>query len=580
MGAVINTLPFNRVKQLQTFFRYAHHRDNRRLGDLLIAGGFVTSDILQQALLTNPHHDGARLGEWLIKQGLVPEQAVEQAICAQLGIPQVDLRGFDFEPHIFSLMPRSVAEQYGAIPLFEEGDHLAVAVGAIPGPAQLDALRFATQRKLWVARAEPDAIRRAIREQYSALDEEAALGSVDVEGPDTEEQQLWREAEQLAQQRPIVKMVESFLTEGIQRRASDIHILPYRDRVEVLLRIDGTLILFRTLARPLLPPVVSRIKILSRLNIAERRLPQDGRCRVKVGGDSVDLRISVIPAVFGESVVIRILSSKAGLRNVADIGFTPEDEARFINLLERSHGIFLVTGPTGSGKSTSLYAALQYVMRERVNVVTVEDPVEFELPGACQIQLLQAMEFGVAQTLRHILRHDPDVIMIGEMRDLETCQVALEAALTGHLVLSTLHTNDAPGAITRLSEIGIADYLIRSAVIGVLAQRLVRTNCPHCRVEEEVSPLIRKSMRVGPSEVFYVGKGCDSCHNTGLTGRRAIFELFVVTDEVRDHISGHINAAELRARAIDAGMRPMQDYGLDIARKGDASLMEVFRACM
>ena len=297
-------------------------------------------------------------------------------------------------------------------------------------------------------------------------------------------------------------------------------------------------------------------------------------------GQDVDVRVSIIPTSHGESVVLRILNKQVGLRDVRSIGFSPDDEQRFLDLIHRSNGMLLVTGPTGSGKTTTLYAALQEVHDDTVNVVTVEDPVEYELAGMTQIQLLDQIGFGFPQTLRHILRHDPDIIMIGEVRDAETCKIALDAALTGHLVLSTLHTIDAPSALIRLREMGMSSYLIKSAVIGILGQRLIRLNCPQCTEPEVIPDIVRRNLGLNDAEKFQHGKGCDNCDHTGYRGRAAIYELFVIDEAIRSVIHDQMTSSEIRELALKANMRPLIEHGLEYARAGKASLLEVYRASM
>jgi type IV pilus assembly protein PilB len=395
-----------------------------------------------------------------------------------------------------------------------------------------------------------------------------------------DETRIWRDAEHVSKRAPIVNLVDSLLNDGVRMHASDVHIRPGKYEFEVLFRIDGTLVPMRSVRAALLPAVVSRIKILASLDITERRLPQDGRIRLVISEQPIDLRISIIPVQYGESVVIRILDKSAGLRSIDEIGFKPSDKARFLDLIRRSYGIILVTGPTGSGKTTTLYAALQAVKKDNVNIVTVEDPIEYELEKTRQIQLLPQINFGFPQALRHILRHDPDVIMIGEMRDLETCKIAVESALTGHLVFSTLHTNDAASTLVRLIEIGIAPYMIRSAVIGVLAQRLVRKNCPHCRIPELIDPLLRENLGLNATEKFMKGAGCESCRFTGFAGRMAIYELMVMTDLIRSRVDAGVASDEFRKLAIESGMIALPVNGVEQARTGHVSIAEIYRACM
>jgi type IV pilus assembly protein PilB len=348
----------------------------------------------------------------------------------------------------------------------------------------------------------------------------------------------------------------------------------------VLFRINGTLVPVRRLRRALLPPVVGRIKILASMNSSEHRLPQDGRIRINENGAGIDLRISIIPSQFGESVVIRVLARTADMRSLDAIGFEAADLAHLRDLLRRSMGIVLVTGPTGSGKTTTLYAALQEVVRQNVNIITVEDPIEYELDNVIQIQINPVIDFSFPKALRHILRHDPDVILIGEMRDYETAKIAVESALTGHLVFSTLHTNDAPSALVRLIEMGVEPYLIRSAVIGVLAQRLVRTNCPHCRVVEPVDTLMRNNLDIGPEDVFWRGAGCDRCHGTGFSGRQAIYELLVMDKQLAERVDVGVSADVYRDSALASRMHSLPANGIKLARTGVVSLAEIYRACM
>jgi type IV pilus assembly protein PilB len=464
--------------------------------------------------------------------------------------------------------------------MLHEDSLVIVSPGLLSQEAH-DILRFFSERFIINVVAEGDAVRQAIADNYLSEHQDADLSKFeqDLESQDAESQAL-RDAEFMARQQPIVRLVDSVLQTAIMRNASDIHIRPEATHFDLLYRIDGAMQKLKEYPKTLLPAVVGRIKILSRLNIAERRLPQDGRITYHQDQNKIDLRISIIPVQYGESIVIRVLNKSQGLRTIKQIGFQENDEAKFQDLLDRSHGIVLVTGPTGSGKTTTLYAALHEVVKNNVNVITVEDPIEYELAGTRQIQLISAINFSFPQALRHILRHDPDVIMIGEMRDAETCKIAVESALTGHLVFSTLHTNDAASSITRLMEIGVEPYMIRATVIGILAQRLVRKNCPHCLEEEVVSPMMRKNLHLGENEKFYQGKGCEHCHQTGFSGRLAVYELLVVNEKIRDLIQAGMSSDELTRVAIESGMTPISENGLKQARLKTTSIAEVYRACM
>ncbi|TXH89092.1 MAG: type II/IV secretion system protein [Rhodoferax sp.] len=499
-------------------------------------------------------------------------------------VPVVDLGEMQPQTAALDVLGPEMAQRLQVLPLLRESDLLLVALG---GPLSTDAqniLRFVTQCRVMAVLAGTEAIHTAIARCYGGQNESTELESLAISeieaGSSEDEQRLWNEAEVLARQAPIVRLVNNILSEAISRKASDIHFRPGPRLFEVLYRINGTLVTARTMRRALLPPVVGRIKILASMNSSEHRLPQDGRIRYSGGQADVDLRISIIPSQFGESVVIRVLARTADMRNLDAIGFEPHDLDQLRDLLRRSMGIVLVTGPTGSGKTTTLYAALQEVVRQNVNIITVEDPIEYELENIIQIQVNPVIQFTFPKALRHILRHDPDVILIGEMRDFETAKIAVESALTGHLVFSTLHTNDAPSALVRLIEMGVEPYLIRSAVIGVLAQRLVRTNCPHCRAPEPVDALMRANLRVPVDEVFFHGTGCEHCHGTGFSGRQAIYELMVMDKALAQCIDHGVASDIYRESAVASGMSGLADNGVKLARTGAVSLAEVYRACM
>ena len=377
---------------------------------------------------------------------------------------------------------------------------------------------------------------------------------------------------------PIVQLVNDILLTAVRVRASDIHFEPFRDRMRVRLRVDGVLKTFREIPLSKVPAVVSRLKIMANLDIAEKRLPQDGRIMVKVGGKEIDIRVSTLPVYFGERVVLRLLSKESILYSTRELGLLEDDYEIFDRLIHTPHGIILVTGPTGSGKTTTLYAALSEINREEVNIITVEDPVEYQLPGISQVPVKPDIGLTFATALRSILRQDPDVIMIGEIRDLETAEIAIQSALTGHLVFSTLHTNDSATSVTRLLEMGIERFLVASSLIGVIAQRLVRKVCPYCR--EEYVPLPEELRELGISEtvrLLWRGRGCENCMNTGYLGRTAIYEILVVTKDVRKAILEGRDADEIRATALKAGMRTLRLDGARKVRMGITTPEEVLR---
>ena len=519
---------------------------------------------------------GARQRRSLQDAPRAEESPAELAV--RLGVPYVDLQHFRVGDDVLRLLTETVVRQHNVFPLMVFRDHLVVAMEN-PADAELaKLLHFVSGMSVEGCVAEADAITHAIDAHYGAREDTAALQDLEIQGSQGSSREMSRhEIERLGQEKPVVRMVNHILVDAIHRNASDIHIRPDEDDVALLFRQDGTLVPIRRFNKALLAAVVARIKIIGRMNIAERRLPQDGRARMIENGAVVDMRISVIPTVNGESVVIRLLNVQTGLRSISEIGFNPHDAERFVDLLHKSYGMLLVTGPTGSGKSTTLYAALQEVRKQNVNIITVEDPVEYHVDGIEQIQVNTAPGFTFARALRNILRHDPDVIMVGEIRDQETAKIAVESALTGHLVLSTLHTNDAPTTVMRLIEMGVEPFLVKSSLLGVLAQRLVRINCPQCIEQEPVDATMRRFLGVGEEEVFHHGAGCEACNHTGFHGRMAVYELLVMTPELREMLRPDVSADEVRTQARAQGMVALTENALKLAREGRISLAEVYR---
>jgi general secretion pathway protein E len=386
----------------------------------------------------------------------------------------------------------------------------------------------------------------------------------------------------IANKAPVIKLVNKFFFQAVHHRASDIHIEPYENKARIRFRIDGVLHDVFTLPKQQIPALVSRLKIMANLNIAERRLPQDGQSRIKIGQNLVDIRVSVIPTLGGERVVLRLLDKSNCRLGLNEIGFSPDVLNRFRNLLKLSHGIILLTGPTGSGKTTTLYAAINELNSEEQNILTVEDPIEYQLPGVGQMQIKPKINLTFANCLRHILRQDPDGIMIGEIRDVETAEIAIQASLTGHLVLSTLHTNDSASAITRLTDMGIEPYLISSSVVAVMAQRLLRVICPHCKrpysPQGEMLSLLGENEKISASDTqFYKGLGCENCLETGYLGRTGIFELLVIDDDIKELIMKRRGSHIIKKVAIEKGMSTLRENGLHKALAGQTTLEEVCR---
>jgi len=501
------------------------------------------------------------------------EDGDERVLAHRLGLPFVNLRDFQFNEAVLALVPAEFAREHNVIPLEVTHSRLSIAIA---DPKQQDVyqtLGFITGLNVDASISTLKDVQWAIQKYYGAQDDELALESIDYH----QEQQAESELERLGSERPIVRLVSNIIRDAIARRASDIHLRPRENNVELIYRLDGTLTVIRSISKSLLPAVVSRIKILGGMDIAERRMPQDGRSCVRSRNSLVDLRISIMPTVEGESVVIRLLNSKVGLKSISELGFNQHDEELFIDLLNKNNGIFLVTGPTGSGKSTTLYAALDEIRKQNVNIITVEDPVEYHMDGIEQIQINHTIGYTFARALRNILRHDPDVIFVGEIRDEETGKIAVESALTGHLVLSTLHTNDAAGAVTRLIEMGVEPYLLNSCLLGVLAQRLVKKNCPHCLKIEPIDKSVRQSLNIRDKEEFYYGSGCEECNHTGVSGRIAVYELLQINDGVKDMIRLGVTTAEIHKKGLKLGMTPLTMNALSRAREKEISLAEVYR---
>jgi type IV pilus assembly protein PilB len=562
-------------RELLNFLK--HHRPlsdcNHSLGMLLLESGALNFEQLQQALTyQHQHPDKGRLGQILIDLGMLTQERLSQTLAEQLGIPHVNLEQFELDTECSRSLPESLARHYQVVPLLMDGERLIVAT---PDPTNQDLqhlLGFASGKTIEALQAGRSEVEQAINRVFASATVEDL--------PENETGDVLLSVHQmkvLAEDKPTVRFVDSLLDEAISRRASDIHLRPGEHEVGVLLRVDGRLQEIRRIKRSHLPAIVSRIKIIGGMNIAEHRLPQDGRHMVRGAERNIDLRLSIMPTVHGESVVIRVLDTGQSLKGLDQIGFNAEDVTRFRNLISHNQGIILVTGPTGSGKSTTLYAALNAIKATGVNIITVEDPVEYQIEGIRQIQVKPQIGYTFARALRHILRHDPDVIMVGEIRDQETAMMATESALTGHLVLSTLHTNSAATTVTRLLEIGIAPYLLNASLLGVLAQRLVRRNCPECLQEEQVPDHVRAALGLAATERFYVGSGCPHCHNSGVSGRVAAYELLEVTPAMRALIQPSVSSQNIEQQAIADGMRPLTQSALQLAREKTVSLAEVYR---
>jgi len=565
------------IEDLQEALQKLKPQPERHLGELLMEEGLITPAQLEEVMEKQRQSPDIRIGRLLVKMGLVTQTQVSLGLGRKFGIPFVQLREFDISPEILALVPPDLALQYSALPLADLDGVLIVAMEDPMDWEARDMIRFHANRMVDVVIASSNDISLTLSEYYRHHDDidsfaEAELDLIPQEDNEVEPHEL----EHYVEHKPIVRVLNALLQQAIMREASDINIRPEQDRVNVYFRVDGKLQFVRTLNKSMLLPLVTRIKVIGRMDIAEHNLPQDGHARLKKTGNEIDLRLSVIPTVSGESVVIRILDTHVGLKTLDNIGFNPRELELLRDLVHRSFGMFLVTGPTGSGKSTTLYAMLNELKRRSPHIITVEDPVEYHMQGVEQIQVLNARGYTFAEALRHILRHDPDVIMVGEIRDMETARIANKAALTGHIVLSTLHTNDAASSITRLLDMGVEPYLLSATMLGGMAQRLVRTNCQHCAHPIASDDVLYDEFGLSRDEVFYQGTGCPSCNHTGYHGRVAVCELLPVTAAIRRLIIKGAYAQEIKQAAIDEGMKTLTEHALDLAREGKISLEEVY----
>ena len=532
----------------------------------------------------DPSSRTLRLGEILEQRGIVSDEDLHLALAEKLKLPFVYLADFDIDSQALSYLPEELARQYRLLPIaLLDGKRIVVAMDDPTDNDAIQTLVFVTGKPIEVVIAARGDILAAIDRYYRNDISESSTQSINAlfESESPSVQELERQlAERLSQQKPVVRFVNHLLKSGIRRRASDIHIRPTEEGANLIFRIDGTLVDISCFNKITARGVISRLKILGGMNIAIKRLPQDGQSRIICDGSTVDLRLSIMPTVEGESVAIRILNKQANLKNLDDIGFRPRELNLCRELIQRSSGMILVTGPTGGGKSTTLYCMLQEIIQQNVSIITVEDPVEYRVPGIEQVQVNTAAGLTFARVLRNVLRHDPDVVMIGEIRDRETAQIAVESALTGHLVLSTLHTNSAAATVTRLLEMGIEPYLINATLLGVVNQRLVRLNCPDCLVEEPPQEALHRSLGLSAAETFYHGGGCSHCNDLGFHGRMAVYEFLQVTPLLRQCILQAVDTDKLWAQAIQDGMRPLTQNALDAARQRLIPLSEVYRVRM
>ncbi len=515
----------------------------------------------------------------LASLGAHPSISVDRfRACAMRGIPFLAVDELPLDEAALALLSPAKARELRAVPLRASG---AAALVALEDPTEdetLSVLGFLLSRRIVPVLAAPPAIERALA-VYDRREDESILHKLGLsQRGEAENLATTLAMERLAAEKPVVALVQEILHKAIARRASDIHLRPTAEGAELLYRIDGELLRVRSFLPGLVPAVVSRIKVIAGMDLAEHRRPQDGRATVAVTeGRAVDLRVSLLPTIYGESLTIRLLDRSSGLRRLDQIGFSDGEVARLQGLLARGHGLLLVTGPTGCGKTTTLYAMLLALIERRIEILTIEDPVEYRIAGIEQMQVNRAVGFTFASALRNVLRHDPDAIMVGEIRDRETAAIAVESALTGHLVLSTLHANTAASAITRLLDLGVEAFMVRATLLAAIAQRLVRLNCPHCLAPEPVPLWMRQGFGLSAEESFLRARGCRACEGLGLAGRTAVYELLEVSPTIRPLIQSGADADRLLAAAREAGMSTLGEHALALARSGRIALAEAWR---
>ncbi len=552
-------------------------RKAKQLGQILIEQGLITSTQLEQAL--EEHRKTPKsLGRVLIDLGMIKESDLVRALAEQVGLEFVDLNDYQIDPSSTTLLPDALARRYRAIPIGERDGKLLVAMSDPANVYALDDIRTITNRDVQPVVATAADVEAAIQ-RFAGMDGQVeALASQASEQLETDDEQL----DAAVEEAPIVKLVQAIMTQAVGDRASDVHIEPNEIDVRVRFRVDGVLHDVMHSPKNIQGGLISRLKVMADLNIAEKRVPQDGRISMRVGGRQLDLRVATLPTVYGEKVVIRVLDKSNALLKLEDLGFLSDAYKRFEASFRKPYGAILVTGPTGSGKSTTMYATLNILNQEDRNIITVEDPVEYRLNGVNQIQVNPKAGLTFASALRSILRADPDIVLIGEIRDKETATIAIEAALTGHLVLSSLHTNDAPSAISRLVEMEVETFLVASAIDAVVAQRLARQLCERCK--ESYKPDQAELGEAGYPEWLWPeitelwrAVGCSACSNTGFRGRAGLYEVMPMSEEIERLTVDRASADEIRRVAVQQGMVTLRDDGLEKARMGLTSIEEVAR---
>jgi type IV pilus assembly protein PilB len=565
-----------------------------RLGEILIKENLITSDQLKQAL-EHQKSTGGRLGTCLMKLGFISDDEITGVLSRQYGVPSINLKYYEVDATVIKLIPQDTAVRYQIVPLSRVGSTLTIAMTDPTNVFAMDDIKFMTGFNVEPVVASETAIAEAISKFYGATQSEEELSNVmkDLTGEDSadlelaaeEQEKNLSELERSAEEAPIIKLVNLILTDAVKRGASDIHIEPYEKELRVRFRIDGILQAVMMPPMKLRDAIISRIKIMAKLDISEKRLPQDGRIMIKYRKDGkikdLDFRVSTIPALYGEKIVMRLLDKENLRLDMTKLGFEPESLIKFERAILRPYGMVLVTGPTGSGKTNTLYSSIAKLNTPETNIMTAEDPVEFQLAGINQVQMKDQIGLNFAAALRAFLRQDPNIILVGEIRDFETAEIAVKAALTGHLVLSTLHTNDAPSTISRLMNMGIEPFLVATSVNLICAQRLVRKICSNCKevlnVPEQAMLDAGYTQEELKTTQIFIGKGCGTCNKTGYKGRVGLYEVMEINDELRELILVGASALELKKKAVDNGMLSLRRSGLTKVALGMTTIEEVVR---
>jgi len=557
-------------------------KESELIGQLLVQKGLIKINQLDKAL-KEQEKLGGLIGTNLIKLGFIDEEVLYEMLSEQYGVAYVKIKNLKIPPETIEMIPAKFATHYKLIPIKSEDNLITIAMSNPLDIHTVDDLRLLLKKDIETVLASETDILESINKYYGVGAETIEkMAAEEKEKVSVSQAQVTEDILASAEDASIIKFVNQILLEAYKDRATDVHIEPYEDDLKVRYRVDG--VLYDTKIPPTLknfqPAIVSRIKIMANLNIAERRLPQDGRIKIKIEKDEVDLRVSILPTPFGEAVVIRLLSGTV-FYTLGDLGFLEKDLEIFERLIKKPHGIIFVTGPTGSGKTTTLYASLSKINKSDKKIITIEDPIEYQIKGIVQMQVHPKIGLTFSQGLRSMLRHDPDIMMVGEVRDYETAEITIRVALTGHLVFSTLHTNDAAGAITRLIDMGVEPFLVASSVIAFVAQRLVRVICSKCKTEVKPDNETRKELgvlKINPSKIkIYKGKGCEHCKNTGYKGRTAIYEILALTDPIRELALNRASSEEIKKKALSLGMHTLRQDGWEKVLKGITTPEEVIR---